>query len=152
MESDCKEMRTSIMPPARPIHLFCAYSKRYKDLSTSGGLCSETAAYAIIRGGMAFGAAYTPDFRSVRTIGVDNMHDWFRLVSKSKYTECENADFSGIRKLLDSGRYVVFTGSPCQVKALMNEVGYGYGNLLTVDFLCHGYCRTDVLRSFVDDL
>lgn len=152
MESSGKATQTSINPPARPIRLFCAYSKRYRDLSTSGGLCSEAAAYAISRWGMAFGAAYAPDFRSVRTIGVDNMHDWFRLISKSKYTECLNADFHSIRKLLDSGRCVVFTGSPCQVKALMDEVGYGYGNLFTVDFLCHGYCRTDVLRRFVDDL
>lgn len=44
---------------------FCAYSRRFRDLSTSGGVSAELADSVISKGGIVFGAVYSQDFRSV---------------------------------------------------------------------------------------
>jgi hypothetical protein len=50
------------------------------------------AQYFIDNGGVAYGATYSDDFRSVKTVRVDNMDDYFKRISKSKYSFCQMPD------------------------------------------------------------
>lgn len=86
------------------------------------------------------GAELTEDFK-VRHKCVRYARKESALVfAKSKYI-CSNCGgiYNHIKKLLrDSDNFIVFSGTPCQVAALLLSVGGKQENLLSVDFACHG--------------
>lgn len=55
-------------------------------MSTSGGICAELAKKWFDRGGIVYGASYSKDFRSVNIIPVNNMLDYYKNISGSKYS------------------------------------------------------------------
>ena len=57
-----------------------------------------------------------------------------------------------IKKLLDSGREVLFTGTPCQVAALRAFLGGDRELLTTVDFICHGVPSPLVFEGYLRHL
>lgn len=69
---------------------FAVYAKdiAIRDKSSSGGMSALLAQHFIENGGVVYGAAYSDDFRSVKTIRVDSMNDYFKKISKSKYSFC----------------------------------------------------------------
>lgn len=132
---------------------YACYSKDtvIRDKSSSGGMSALIAKHFIDKDGVVYGAAYSDDFKSVKTVRVDNMDDYFKKISKSKYNFCQMPDVEGVRKDLESGVPVLFTGCPCQIKKLKELLGKEYQNLTTVDLLCNGYSRPELLERFVDE-
>lgn len=84
-----------------------------RDLSASGGFCGTLANKVISDGGVVYGASYVDGFRHVKTVRVENMSDYFKLVSKSKYCYCQDCDFNFVKSELEAGKKVLFTGCPC---------------------------------------
>ena len=57
----------------------------------------------------------------------------------AKYSQSILGDsFLSIKKQLDSGRIVLFSGTPCQVAGLKAFLKRDYENLVCIDFVCHG--------------
>jgi coenzyme F420-reducing hydrogenase beta subunit len=57
----------------------------------------------------------------------------------SKYVQSDTGKtFIQAKEYLDQGRYVLYTGTPCQIAGLQSFLGREYKNLLTVDLICHG--------------
>ena len=116
--------------------------------SSSGGLFTALAEAVLDKGGVVFGAAWTDDL-SVAHIGVEDKAALSRLRG-SKYVQSTTGDtFRQAKKLLADGRYVFYTGTPCQIAALKAFLGKEYENLLTADLVCHGVPSMKMLR---DDL
>lgn len=44
--------------------------------------------------------------------------------------------FTEVKQQLDNGKFVMFTGTPCQVEGLQNYLRKPYDNLFTIDFVC----------------
>lgn len=132
---------------------YACYSKfsEIHDKSSSGGISAVIASYVINNNGVVYGAAYSDDFRSVKTVRVDNMDDYFKKISKSKYSFCQMPNIDQVRKDLECSIQVLFIGCPCQIKQLKQQLGKDYGNLTTVDLLCNGYSRPEFLERFVDE-
>lgn len=81
--------------------------------SSSGGIFTLIAECIINQGGVVFGAAFSDDYRSVHHICVDNKNDLEKLRG-SKYVQSKIGDaFKHTKEYLDSGRKVMFTGTPC---------------------------------------
>ncbi len=91
----------------------------------------------VASGGIAFGAAFDPEFR-VRHVPAETLEEAKRF-RKSKYVQSETGDcFRQVKRALDGGRRTVFFGTPCQAAGLLAVLGCRPKNLLTVDFYCHG--------------
>ena len=104
----------------------------------------------IERGGVVCGA--TLDGFVVKHIIVDKVED-LRKLQGSKYVQSDLGNsFVEIKKLLKSGRQVLFIGTPCQVAGLKNFVHGLDSNLLAIDFICHGVPSPGVLRRYVEEL
>ena len=133
---------------------YAVYSKQsvVRELSSSGGFCGTLAEKTLNNGGIVYGAAYIDGFKHVRTVRVDNISDYFKLVSKSKYSFCQDCDFNLVKNDLESGRKVLFTGCPCQVKKLKSFLGKDYENLTTLDLFCYGYSEPKVLEDFISEI
>ena len=118
--------------------------------SSSGGLFTLIAENIIDQGGVVFGAAFTDDFKSVRHICVDNIADLDKLRG-SKYVQSKIGDtYKQAKEYLDSGRKVLFTGTPCQLGGLYSYLRKPYENLFTQDIICHGVPSPMVWERYVD--
>ena len=61
------------------------------------------------------------------------------LLRRSKYLQSSTGDtFQRVKELLEEGRYVLYSGCPCQIAGLLRFLGKDYDKLYTVDVLCHG--------------
>lgn len=105
--------------------------------SSSGGVFRTLAARVAEEGGVVCGVAWNDEWQAVHIVS-DNETDIDRMMS-SKYVQSNVGDaYRQVRKLLEQGRKVLFTGCGCQVAGLKRYLGKEYENLLLVDVVCHG--------------
>lgn len=106
--------------------------------SASGGAFRAMANWVIHeKGGVVFGAAYCIDKR-VRHIAVESI-DELQSLQGSKYVQSDiDGSYDKIKHFLETGRNVLFSGTPCQVAGLKCFLKNDYPNLYTVDIICHG--------------
>ena len=116
--------------------------------SSSGGVFTLVARAIIEQGGVVFGAAFDDDF-SVCHIGIENEADLEKLRG-SKYVQSKVSDaYTEVKKSLEAGRTVLFTGTPCQIGGLKAYLGKEYNNLVTQDIICHGVPSPIVWKKYV---
>ncbi len=87
----------------------------------------------------------------VRHIKVENLEDLEKLRG-SKYVQSALGDsFSSCKEMLENGRIVLFSGTPCQIGGLKSYLGKEYENLYTVDIICHGVPSPLVWKKYVEE-
>lgn len=120
--------------------------------SSSGAIFPVLAAEIIRRGGLVFGAAFDENFDVVHT-AAETLTGLFALCS-SKYVQSRiPADcYLQVKKALADGRWVYFSGMPCQVAALKNYLGREYETLITQDTACHSVPSPMVWKDYVTTL
>lgn len=105
--------------------------------SSSGGVFSVISENVLTKGGVVVGAELSEDMK-VRHVIVDKKSDLHKLQG-SKYSQSDMGNiYAEIKRLLNEGRYVFFSGTPCQVSALKLFLRKPFDNLLTADLVCHG--------------
>lgn len=120
--------------------------------SSSGGVFSLLAKDVIKKDGVVFGAAFCDDFKAVKHIPVTNSNDLWKLQG-SKYLRSDvSASFSAVSELLETGKDVLFSGTPCQISALKKYLKKDYDNLLTIAVICHGTPKSAVWKDYVTEL
>lgn len=133
---------------------YAVYAKNEVDRfnGSSGGVFGIAAKYILSEGGAIYGAAFDNNLQ-LKTTKAENEQALFPLY-KSKYLQCDtNTAFCDIRKLLNEGKKILYTATPCQVQALKKYLGKDYDNLWTIDFLCHGVPSQklfDLCRSYIE--
>lgn len=119
-----------------------AYASRSTDAvalanSTSGALSYELARYIIRDGGVVFGACYGKN-NCVEHQRIDS-EDQLCRIQGSKYVQSNISDtFNEAKHLLECGRSVLFTGTPCQIEGLKAFLKKDHDKLFTQDLICHG--------------
>ncbi len=122
-----------------------------REVSSSGGLFSALATYVIGQGGAVFGAVYGDDFRSVYIKKAETI-DEIAPMRGSKYVFCETKEtYKEAKMLLEAGRRVLYTGTPCEIAGLRTYLGKEYDNLLLVDFICHAANSVKAYESWLDE-
>lgn len=128
----------------------CIIQNKDKDIlrqSTSGGAFTPIAEYVIEQGGVVFGVEMDNDF-FVNHIKVDSIEK-LALFRSSKYVQSYIGDTYKDAKLeLDKGRFVCFSGTPCQIQGLKNYLRKDYRNLITVDVVCRGVPSPGVWKKY----
>lgn len=124
-----------------------ARSKDHKvwESSASGGAFTEICKALNDKNVIVFGAAMSCGVASHDfIIGTESLEK-FR---KSKYIQSDMGDcFHKVKEFLTTGRFVIFSGTPCQVAGLHSYLKKDYDNLLLVDFICHGVGSPSVLKD-----
>lgn len=117
--------------------------------STSGGAFTPIAEYVLEKNGVVFGACFNEDFKVVHTY-IENKNDLSKFRG-SKYVQSFLGDsFIEAKEFLDKGRYVCFSGTPCQIEGLKNFLNKDYENLITVDLMCHAVPSPLVWEKYLD--
>lgn len=103
--------------------------------STSGGAVTAFCEEILSKNGIIFGGAFDKDFE-VKHMSAEKTEE-LKIFRSSKYVQSDLTDtFQRVKKSLDDGRYVMFTGTPCQVEGLLKYLKKPYEKLFTVDFVC----------------
>lgn len=120
--------------------------------SSSGALFPVLAAEIIRKGGLVFGAAFDGQFHVVHT-AAESFEELSALCS-SKYVQSRiSADcYSQVKNALSDGRWVYFSGVPCQVAALKSYLGRDYETLITQDTACHSVPSPMVWKNYKKNL
>lgn len=126
-----------------------AKNKTVLSKSASGGVFGALGEAVIKEGGCVYGAAYDTDF-SVKHIFADTEAE-LEKIQGSKYTQSYiGTAFREVKKkLLESDRFVIFSGCPCQIAGLKAYLGKNYGNLLTIDLICHGVPSNKMFKEYI---
>lgn len=130
--------------------VYAAYStnNELRRESSSGGIFSEIACIFLNNGGVVYGASYNDQFEVVH-ICVEKESDLYKLRG-AKYAQSSLKDiFVQVRKKLNDGERVLFSGTPCQIIGLRSFLGKEYKKLVCVDFVCHGVPSPAVWKSYV---
>lgn len=120
--------------------------------SSSGAIFPVLAAEIIRRGGIVFGAAFDERFDVVHT-AAESVAELSALCG-SKYVQghISSECYSQIKAALTAGRWVYFSGVPCQVAALKNYLGREYETLVTQDTACHSVPSPLVWDGYKEEL
>ena len=117
--------------------------------SSSGGVFACLAQEILREKGFVFGAVMDKDWtvRHIETYdetGLDRMRT-------SKYVQSEIGDcYQQVKKRLQTGKKVLFSGTPCQVAGLRNYLVNCPENLLTIDVLCHGVPSPEMFKRYIE--
>jgi len=116
--------------------------------STSGGIFTLIATVIIKKGGVVFGAAFDEEFGVYHTY-CETIEE-LKKFRGSKYLQSNIKDsYKKAKEFLDSGRYVLFTGTPCQIEGFKSYLlGKEYSNLYLQDIICHGVPSPKVWKLY----
>lgn len=136
--------------PNLEVYIAYASDKDIRKNSSSGGMFSLFAEYVIRENGVVIGAAFDEQF-TVHHVVVESIDD-LSVLRGSKYMQSRIENTYQITKnFLESGRKVLFTGTPCQIEGLNYYLGNNYDNLITVDILCHGVSSPLVWKKYLSE-
>lgn len=118
--------------------------------SSSGGVFGTAAEYVLDNGGVVCGVAYGDKFLTEHIL-IDNKNDLHKIQG-SKYVQSDTKDiYKKVKKELESGKNVLFSGCPCQVAGLNSYLGRNYENLITLDIVCHGVPSPKAFEKYIND-
>ena len=135
-----------------PIKVLAVRYKKDMELkeSASGGAFVALAHQVLgQQDGVVFGAAYGEDWK-VGHISVRKEEDLYKLQG-SKYVQCDTQHtYSEVKALLNEGKKVLFSGTPCQIGGLRGFLRKDYDNLFTVDLICHGVPSPKLFQKYIE--
>ena len=159
-EGECIECRQceTVCPGLNPAYnndaVGLTYVVQHKDeavryQSTSGGAFTAIAEEIIRRNGVVFGAIMTKEMRVVHD-SVETIEELGKF-RNSKYVQSEIGDcLIRVRDLLNAGRWVCFSGTPCQINGLIKFLKKDYHKLITVDVVCKSVPSPLVFNKYVE--
>lgn len=131
---------------------YIAVSKKDSIISTSGGIFPLLANYVLNLDGYVCGAIIDEN-NTIKHV-VSNDINVINKMRGSKYTQSiiDNV-YIEIRNLLNSNKYCLFTGTPCQVAGLKKFLKSENDKLICVDLICHGvsnqkFLKEDIKRKY----
>jgi len=119
-----------------------AYAVKHRDESirrdsSSGGVFPALASSVLNNGGAVCGAAYTDVFAVEHRI-IEDVSDISKLQGAKYAQSAAEHLFPPMRSILESDRFLLFAGTPCQVAGFKTYLGRDYDKLILVDMICHG--------------
>ena len=117
--------------------------------SSSGGVFSHLAYYIIENGGIVFGAMYDEKFNVIHSY-IDKKENIGKMRG-SKYVQSDLKNtFSQAKEFLLKDKYVLFSGTPCQIAGLKKYLGKDYNKLFTCDFICTGVPSPKLYQAYIE--
>lgn len=149
----CKKVCPFKNSPTEEKNIPDVYALKCKDddirmQSASGAAFSAIAENIIENGGMVYGVECDENF-VVKHSCAETKEDYIKFRG-SKYVQSEMGNiFTDVKRTLDDEKYVLFSGTPCQVAGLKLFLGKDYPKLYTVDLVCHGVPTPLMWEEFI---
>lgn len=117
--------------------------------SSSGGIFTHLAEEILERNGVVFGVEMQ---ESKAVVCAVERVEGLQKLRGSKYVQCQIGNaYRQAERYLREGRWVLFSGTPCQIAGLYCVLRREYARLITVDFVCHGISSPRVLEKYLKE-
>ena len=146
----CAYQKTPDRSEALEVYAGVSKDEAELGISSSGGAFAAVARAFIRQGGAVFGAAMTNTDEGLKPVHimVEREEELVRLQS-SKYAQSEiGTTFRQVKDLLENGRRVLFSGTPCQIAGLKGYLQKNYDGLYLIDLICHGVPSARLMQSW----
>lgn len=118
--------------------------------SSSGGMFHALAKWTIEQGGVVFGARFDEKWEVMH--GYTETIEGIEPFMRSKYVQSRVGEtFKQAKQFLEQGRWVLFSGTPCQIGGLQAFLGKEYERLIKVDLICYGVPSPRVWRNYLNE-
>lgn len=130
------------------------FAAKHKNLETrmdsrSGGIFSALSDQVLKSNGVVYGCVLTSDFNA-KHVRADN-YEIRDKMRGSKYIQSDMTSiFKSVKNDLLNKRFVLFSGTSCQIAGLQFYLEKPYTNLLCIDIVCHGVPSPKVWQSYLD--
>lgn len=134
------------------IKVYAAYCKKeeLRLASSSGGIFSVIANYIFKKNGVVYGVVMRDDCYSAVYRRIEDENELSSLRG-SKYLQAKIGDtFHQVKRDLDSGKNVLFTGTGCYINGLNTYLQKKYDNLLCMDIVCHGTPSPKLWKEYAE--
>lgn len=119
--------------------------------SSSGGMYYPIAKYVLNNNGVVFGVRYNENLLAIHDYA-ETLED-AKKFQGSKYMRSDlNNSYKRAEEFLKEGRYVLFTGTPCQCKGLKVYLKDDYQKLITCEIVCHANPSPKLFKNYVKSL
>lgn len=132
-----------------PLTAYAAWNKNREQYleSSSGGAAHVFSSYVIKQGGVVYGC--TSEEMYIRHFRVDSLQELSKLQG-SKYVQSDvRGLFGQVKADLQTGKPVLFIGTPCQVAGLKSYIKRIPEHLYLVDLICHGVPSLQMLCEHI---
>lgn len=135
-----------------PINSYAIINKNeaIRNSSSSGGVFTALAEFVLNRNGVVFGASFDESWSVAHTY-VEEKSLLCRLRGAKYVQSSIGSTYIEVENFLKGGRYVLFSGLPCQVAGLKLFLRKEYENLITVDMFCHGVPSPGIWRKYLNE-
>lgn len=140
------------LPMRKPLQCFAGYNTNdeVRLRSSSGGIFMELARFVIAQNGIVFGAVFNDDWNVVHK-SASTLEEVAPMMG-SKYVQSDTKNtFCECREYLKAGKYVLYSGTPCQIEGLHKFLGKDFDNLVTMDFVCHGVPSPGIWQQYLGE-
>lgn len=123
--------------------------------SASGGIATVFAKQFLEinkNNSIVFGSTYSDNCKICYHIFLDNVSE-INKIQGSKYVQSDVRDtYSIVKASLNSGKKVLYFGTPCQIAGLKMMLKNDYENLFCVDLLCSGVPSPKLWEKYIYEL
>lgn len=121
-----------------------------RKMCSSGGVFYELSSYVLSYKGVVYGVAMDETLRFAKYRRITEMGQIEPLLS-SKYLQAKVGDtFIKVKKDLEAGFLVLFSGTGCIINGLVSFLNRHYDKLICVDVICHGVPSPMIWSKYVD--
>lgn len=119
--------------------------------SSSGGFVPVVARWILNKDGIVYGAAWDDNW-NVCHIEIEREAELHKIKG-SKYLQGDvGKSYLLAKGKLEEGKWVLFTGLPCQIAGLYSVLGKtNTEKLVTIDILCHGAPSYKVFKKYLEE-
>ncbi|HII4402468.1 TPA: Coenzyme F420 hydrogenase/dehydrogenase, beta subunit C-terminal domain [Clostridium perfringens] len=122
--------------------------KEYLQKSSSGGAFIAFAKIILDLKGVVYGCAFNNEFKAEH-IRVDSYSELYKLQG-SKYVQSNTGNtFCDVKRDILDGKFVLYSGTPCQIAGLYSFLGKNLNNLFTIEILCHGVPSPKLFNEYI---
>ena len=127
------------------------HSKQQLEKSSSGGMFYILAEYVFQNEGVVCGVMYNENLEVVHEFATSLEQAKKFCGSKYVRSNLQNT-YQQTKQYLEEDKYVLFTGTACQISGLKSFLGKEYEKLILCDILCHGNPSPKVFKMYVKNL
>ena len=151
-EKVCPILNQETIPSDFETQVYAAINNddEVREQSSSGGVFFPLAKWVIEKGGVVFGARWNDKWEVIHDYAEDI--EGVKAFMRSKYVQSVVGDtLRQAKDFLEAGRWVLYSGTPCQLGGLRAYLCKEYEKLIQIDLICHGVPSPAVWRSYLKD-
>lgn len=119
--------------------------------SSSGGMFYLLAEEILSKNGVVFGAGYDEEY-NVKHMKIERIEELPKLMGSKYVQSIIESTYKETKELLEDGRYVLYTGTPCQIEGLVGYLRKSYDKLYLQDIICHGVPSPEIWEKYKKNL